>query len=591
MLCVGGSAWAQTTAFEQDFTAKEAQSTDPADYGFTLSYGAGSSSDLVKFSVTDGILKCDAGPYASASAGNRTGTATATFDAISTGNEVTVSYVWALGGATGNASGSYTKTRIGNGSGNALELSFNGSENDGSLKVNGTQVLANKAIRNTTYTVTAVLNMNAQKIVSLTLACSNNNYSYTATENIDFASAITSIDRFAFENSERQNWTNTSSIDNVKVTYVEAKELVESISVNYTFGGETIQTEEVTPAGLYCGDSYTVPFRMYIVKDGELYQTANNSNNPYYGENVTLTANTVVTKVLSKVNIGNGVIEFFQDFDGSDGNNAGIRASYCGAYDNKSFTSEEELPAGVYNFIVRAYSRNRGSSVKVGETEAFKIADVGGSWQNKTFENVAVEGGKLSFVKGGSGTIDPIDIIIAIRQVQPKSISAAGYATLFTDKALDFSETGLTAYVAVENGDDVSFEEVTTIPANTGVLLKGNQGDYTIPVTATAAEATSALVGVLVDTEVNAPIYVLLNGNEGVGFYKTTAAFTVGANTAYLPGTASARSFIGFRNEATGIKALTTIELDGKVYNMNGQRVAAPQKGLYIVNGKKTIIK
>lgn len=172
-----------------------------------------------------------------------------------------------------------------------------------------------------------------------------------------------------------------------------------------------------------------------------------------------------------------------------------------------------------------------------------------------------------------------------------KSISAAGYATLYTDKALDFSKTGLTAYVAVEKDDEVSFDEVTTIPANTGVLLKGEQGDYTIPVVATAAEATSALVGVLVDTEVDAPIYVLLNGAEGVGFYKTTATFTVGANTAYLPGTASVRSFIGFRNEATGIKALTAIELDGKVYNMNGQRVAAPQKGLYIVNGKKTIIK
>jgi len=31
--------------------------------------------------------------------------------------------------------------------------------------------------------------------------------------------------------------------------------------------------------------------------------------------------------------------------------------------------------------------------------------------------------------------------------------------------------------------------------------------------------------------------------------------------------------------------------LDGNFYNLAGQRVAQPAKGLYIVNGKKVIIK
>ena len=38
MLCTGvNGAWAQTTAFSQDFTAGDPASTDPTDYGFTLS--------------------------------------------------------------------------------------------------------------------------------------------------------------------------------------------------------------------------------------------------------------------------------------------------------------------------------------------------------------------------------------------------------------------------------------------------------------------------------------------------------------------------------------------------------------------------
>ncbi|MGX8696790.1 MAG: hypothetical protein ACSW8D_10415, partial [Prevotella sp.] len=41
-----------------------------------------------------------------------------------------------------------------------------------------------------------------------------------------------------------------------------------------------------------------------------------------------------------------------------------------------------------------------------------------------------------------------------------------------------------------------------------------------------------------------------------------------------------------------GITAVGADELDGvKVYNLNGQQVKNPKKGLYIVNGKKTVVK
>ena len=43
----------------------------------------------------------------------------------------------------------------------------------------------------------------------------------------------------------------------------------------------------------------------------------------------------------------------------------------------------------------------------------------------------------------------------------------------------------------------------------------------------------------------------------------------------------------------SGIEAIKAAAVNGeaKIYNLNGQRVAAPQKGLYIVNGKKAVIK
>ena len=178
-----------------------------------------------------------------------------------------------------------------------------------------------------------------------------------------------------------------------------------------------------------------------------------------------------------------------------------------------------------------------------------------------------------------------------------KTISAAGYATYCSPFALDFSNVeGLKAYIAVADGAAVTFTQVQSVPANTGVLLKGAAGDYNINVAASSnTDVTSnALVGVLENTQVDAGIFVLMNGGQGVGFYQTTKTFTVGANTAYLPALADGgvRTFIGFdSNVSTIINTVAAGERGGEVYNLQGQRIVAPQKGLYIVNGKKVVLK
>ena len=89
--------------------------------------------------------------------------------------------------------------------------------------------------------------------------------------------------------------------------------------------------------------------------------------------------------------------------------------------------------------------------------------------------------------------------------------------------------------------------------------------------------------------------YVLYNGPNGVGFYKWTGS-ALASGKVYLPASAvaGAREFLGFDDETTGIanvkgEAKTLVNSD--FYNIAGQRVAQPTKGLYIVNGKKVIIK
>ena len=182
--------------------------------------------------------------------------------------------------------------------------------------------------------------------------------------------------------------------------------------------------------------------------------------------------------------------------------------------------------------------------------------------------------------------------------VVTKTIGSTGYATFCADVPVSFEGSGVTAYIATLSGSKVSFSEVTSVPANTGVLLKGTAGEKTFTVAESTTDVSAnKFVGVTEDSEVGGGIFVLMAGtadNQGTGFYKTTAEkFTVGANTAYLPASvAEARTFIGFDDESTGINELPVSEnAQDKVYNLQGVRVAQPTKGLYIVNGKKIIVK
>ena len=79
----------------------------------------------------------------------------------------------------------------------------------------------------------------------------------------------------------------------------------------------------------------------------------------------------------------------------------------------------------------------------------------------------------------------------------------------------------------------------------------------------------------------------------GVGFYKLTSGKTLGVGKAYLNYPSSnAREFFGF-DDTTGINDVRGQKEDvrGEYYDLQGRRVSQPTKGLYIVNGKKVVIK
>ena len=196
------------------------------------------------------------------------------------------------------------------------------------------------------------------------------------------------------------------------------------------------------------------------------------------------------------------------------------------------------------------------------------------------------------YLNYGTYTYTSVDIVYT----PSVTIGNAGYATLGYAAALDL--TGIEAYTAAISGDKVVLTSVKgkKIPANTGIILEGS-GDVTIPLTTEDTDDITDNDLLVSDGTVAADlstIYVLANGTNGVGFYLLNNGY-VHAGKAYLkvPANANARQFIGFGDDTT--TSISQIEkgkqnTEDAVFNLSGQRVVSPTKGLYVVNGKKVVI-
>jgi hypothetical protein len=145
---------------------------------------------------------------------------------------------------------------------------------------------------------------------------------------------------------------------------------------------------------------------------------------------------------------------------------------------------------------------------------------------------------------------------------------------------------------------------VETIAANQPVLLK-NSGTLVLTAKAGTLEYSSTpeegLLKGVYETGM-APIgsYVLQKQNDLVAFYKVTDADhqpTIKPFRAYLDAPSSARVLsIGFDDELTGIGSLSpnaSSEVKGSYYTLDGRKLTGKpvQRGVYVVNGKKVVIK
>ena len=169
-------------------------------------------------------------------------------------------------------------------------------------------------------------------------------------------------------------------------------------------------------------------------------------------------------------------------------------------------------------------------------------------------------------------------------------VGAAGWATYVTEAPVTYIDGDAFAVTSV--GSSVELTSVTSVPTGTPVLLKAAGQKTAILLDAEPGVITNKLAVSDGDDGIND--YVLAKHSGVVGFYKWTGS-ALAAGKVYLPASAvaGARDFIGF-DETTGIANINSDAktlFNGDFYNIAGQRVAQPTKGLYIVNGRKVIIK
>ena len=177
-----------------------------------------------------------------------------------------------------------------------------------------------------------------------------------------------------------------------------------------------------------------------------------------------------------------------------------------------------------------------------------------------------------------------------------------GWATLVLGfNAAIPTDSGFEAYtIASVDGSGIELEAATgVLGANTPVIINAPAGEYRFEYTtaeATVTPSTDILKGTLVNKAITEKVYILSAVEGVVGFYvakQTDGVFTAKAHKAYmvLP-SENAVSFYGFRDEeTTAVEALTGQGAENLIYDLSGRRVLVPEKGVYIVNGKKQVVK
>ena len=243
--------------------------------------------------------------------------------------------------------------------------------------------------------------------------------------------------------------------------------------------------------------------------------------------------------------------------------------------------------------------------------DGFKVSHVTVNGEDRTAD---VVNGQFALGKLTANTTVSISFGVAGEFVEV-TIGSDKIATFCTAGDVDFTSVeGVKAYIGSifnRQTGSLTLTRAYDVPAGTGLLIKGEPGTYEIPYSQSFSITSNLLKGVMTATNISATEdgyanYILGSGSKGVGFYKVGAEGTmVAAGHAYLQipasSPAASRSAVSLwfddEDEATGVDDAARLNNKDEIINnsvlfdLQGRRVEKPQRGVYIRDGKKVVVK
>ena len=505
-------------------------------------------------------------------------------------------------------------------------------------KVSGTIVAT------TTYTITAATNdANLGSVSGTATVTENDEVTLTATPTAAGYFVKWKKDDADFAGNTVNPLTVTATAD---ATYTAIFEAKKKISFEKGEGSGTVPATEYVKSG----ENYVTPRAFFLTKSGSSFSGWSDGVNTYEAgatisnvtEDLTLTALfTANTKVLGDagvtvdwtfarnyyaptINCENSELDYVQQvfIDGApydavmhvntkkgaavDGKTGKLNNTSNADYAQVNLGTIFSIPA-VKGMVV-SYMTTSGTPT----VSSIGFTDNGSDLETLTDCDAAVDGVLTYKYTGTAATLfivakesgfypSGISVTYPGANEEVITINSYGWATLVSDNILDFTGSTLKAYVVTgRSGNAITLsEELTKVPANTPILLNGAEGSYTIAVTNSASAIATNLLkagtGAAVSAEAGKTKYALSVEGGKAAFKKIATSATIPVGKAYLEFAEeiSAPSLSFNFGETTGIDEVRgkMEDVRGEYYNLAGQRVAQPTKGLYIVNGKKVILK
>ena len=180
------------------------------------------------------------------------------------------------------------------------------------------------------------------------------------------------------------------------------------------------------------------------------------------------------------------------------------------------------------------------------------------------------------------------------------------YATFSCPQDLNFTGSDLRAYIASgfnKATSQVLLTRVYDVPAGTGVFLVGEPSTtYKIPYAESTSYYVNLFVANLQKTTINATTgnfsnYIFGEQDGDLGFYPIEEKAMLLAQTAYLQlptsfVAAGVKVSVVFEDDVIdGIEDFRISDSDAMIFDLAGRRLGKTQRGINIINGKKTLVK